>query len=308
MKTKTAFFSINSPATRTAAPPTSAQTVRSPVRPPAFGFRNSRSAFTLTELLVVVAIIAILASLLLPALSRGIQHGRSIQCLGNLKQWGLAFHTYKDDHSDFIPREGHQRDGTVRRNNWAQVQDPANMDVWYNALPREMGLPGAQASNYASRLKGHRPLFYKNRLFHCPSAKFPAYVEKDNDAFFSIAMSSKLIGRNSALNEIWNGTIRYSIIQNPSDTVIFLDARVDKSEVKVHPFQLDTELGQPSAHATRFAARHTGGGTLAFADGRAQRVKGTDVVETRPGFQRGFAIFPGGSVIWCPDPFENPNE
>lgn len=66
------------------------------------GSRQRRS-FTLIELLVVIAIIAILAALLLPALSEAKERGRRIVCLGNLKQQGVAWAAYTEDHDDRLP-------------------------------------------------------------------------------------------------------------------------------------------------------------------------------------------------------------
>ena len=67
--------------------------------------RSRAAAFTLIELLVVVAIIAILAALLLPVLSKAQFKSRRTQCLGNLKQMGIAFHMFAHDHEGRFPMQ-----------------------------------------------------------------------------------------------------------------------------------------------------------------------------------------------------------
>ena len=64
------------------------------------GGGTAGAAFTLIEMLVVIAIIAILAALLLPALARARQKGQQTVCLANLKQIGLAFDMYLNDHEN----------------------------------------------------------------------------------------------------------------------------------------------------------------------------------------------------------------
>lgn len=62
-----------------------------------------RAAFTLVELLVVISTIGVLAALLLPALLRAKDMSYKAVCLSNLRQMGIAIHTYAADHDGRIP-------------------------------------------------------------------------------------------------------------------------------------------------------------------------------------------------------------
>jgi len=65
--------------------------------------RAPRPGFTLIELLVVISIIATLASMMLPSLSRAKEKARTITCINNLRQLGISIKIYADDQGDRYP-------------------------------------------------------------------------------------------------------------------------------------------------------------------------------------------------------------
>ena len=98
--------------------------------------------FTLIKLLVVIAIIAILAALLLPALTKAKDRAVQVQCLNNLKQLNLAMVLYCDDNHDTTPTA----DSYLKFPNGTPVPD--GIWWWYKELDKTYaGVKGPSGTN-----------------------------------------------------------------------------------------------------------------------------------------------------------------
>lgn len=203
--------------------------------------RRCRAAFTLVELLVAVAVLAVLAALLLPALGSGQSKAHRAQCLSQLHQWGIAVQLYADEHEDEIPRRGQG----VRP--LTQLNRPED---WFNALAGELGLPGFGAYIAGAGTNANSP----PALFVCPAAK-PAPARY----FLAYAMNMYL--------SPWNLPAPHHTIDIPAPalTVFLGDGGVGYCSAF------------PAAAEYSPQARHRQTANLAFLDGHADNFRGEEI-------------------------------
>jgi len=127
--------------------------------------RSQPSAFTLLELLIVIAIISMLAALLLPALKSARDKAYTTACANNLHQIQLALVMYGDDYNSYYPPYFY--DGTITKT------DPA-MDFMKVRAPDggggNMGWKG-----YNCWMWMFYPYHHNPKIYICPSAKFQGY-------------------------------------------------------------------------------------------------------------------------------------
>ena len=121
------------------------------------------AAFNLIELLTVIAIIGILATILVPVAGRVREQARFASCTSNLRQWGAANLLYANDNHGLIPWDGQT----------AGAPTPDNMALhmgtlpWFNALPPYIDSPIIADLHAAGSL----PRLGDNSVFVCPSAQ-----------------------------------------------------------------------------------------------------------------------------------------
>jgi prepilin-type N-terminal cleavage/methylation domain-containing protein len=90
---------------------------------------GSRAAFTLIEMLAVVAMLAVLMSLLFPVVDKAIEHARKSACMSNQRQIGVAFISFAIDNQGRVPTAG-----------WREPGSNLNAPRWNNVLAAHAGL------------------------------------------------------------------------------------------------------------------------------------------------------------------------
>lgn len=213
-----------------------------------------KKAFTLIELLVVISIIALLISILLPALSSARDTARSSVCLNNQKQIMLASLMYADQDDDYLP---HMEMGGGT--NWPFSRPNRGYYSWGHKILDFLG--DADSGNAA------------NQMFQCPSAELDKIQANDaepnnRDCTYATMtqwptpLSPSHVAR-ALSGSYWSQKI--TNVPNPSLSAYYIDS----NKQEVFHWSDPTVLRGPST-------RHAEAANMAFLDGHVESKKGLD--------------------------------
>ncbi len=223
--------------------------------------------FTLIELLIVIAIIAILASILLPTLNKARDKAKQITCASNIKQMGQGLMIYSMDHNGYM----------------IPAFNSNTSKTWYNTLNDTQNIP----MNFSNSAKV---------ITHCPASNriyypFDTINNRKTYHYINYGLNYKLLpfintGSNSGYRKTNSLKMPSSIVWGgdspPTDDWTLLTSQTYHYHERCHYLLLRTmnsstglrvspnDSGEDTDYDT--AGRHSSGANLLFTDGHVQRI------------------------------------
>jgi prepilin-type N-terminal cleavage/methylation domain-containing protein/prepilin-type processing-associated H-X9-DG protein len=194
---------------------------------------GARGSFTLIELLVVIAIIAILGAILVPALSYALDAARSVQCLSQMRQIGVAAQSYIVDNCDQFPRSQHSA--------FAYKELP-----WERLLASSLG---ASDVTWTNLLKG---------VYHCASDMRENHLSYCFNVYFELGTDDDYPGKP----QTWHWL---SQIPKPADTVFLAENAAGADHAMAHFW-----MSVSDAEGEVDSKRHRRKSNYIFVDGHGE--------------------------------------
>ncbi len=247
---------------------------------------NRRRAFTLIELLAIIATLLLLAATLLPALARSKPNTSTAQCLNNLKQLSCGMMLYLADNQECFPGPGSRATYGFVPQDWIYWRvGPA-----YPPLAKSPIIAGF-ASTGTNLFRCPKDKDDSDRIARCgPVGSDPGpYLWSYSFTSFGFAG-----GTNLGLSSIFSGGTGYlfrsSQVQNPAGKIMLAEEQASLKPTEASDTNFTASIisdGRFVPLADALTVRHNGQGNVSFVDGHAFTVSpqfATNLVNTRPDF------------------------
>ena len=222
--------------------------------------RNTKGAFTLIELLIVIAIIAILAAILFPVFARARENARRTSCSSNLKQLGLGVMQYIQDYDETYPFNWDYDGG-------GSITNP-ELEGWRYYM---------------------QPYVKSVQIFQCPSSAPPSGTTTANIkittpsatgisvAFrYNYAANANII-RKQTFTATPAVPLKISAMQRPSEMLLIADSLHNNLDSDIwtvvnasKPVVNVSAATDAGSSIEPESARHLGGSNIVFADGHVK--------------------------------------
>ena len=242
---------------------------------------RSRVGFTLVELLVVVALIAMLVSILLPSLNAARQRAKQVTCASRLRQWGIALQFYANENNDYWPhcdaldrQDPDPQDPDLIPSD-ASPEDVADWHGWVDKLP-----PLLKRTGWRYYEKYHFP--DETTFYQCPMGGLVSGAKYDYKprkfGYFSYAMNSCLVldlncwPPPDKIDWPMPSFLKVTKIFGPAKVFVLYDQLLDSARGYGGDITYDSAGKHCGGYPIAFAARHWHsrqelGGNILHADG-----------------------------------------
>jgi len=245
-------------------------------------YARRRDAFTLIELLTVIAIIGILAAIIIPTVGKVRESARYSIGTSNLREWARANILFAQENKGFIPNDG----STITPTAGQITPVISGAGPWWNELPPYIS---HKTLKFISDNRGRLPALGDNNIFICPNASAKSVSTAPAWLCYAPSFALSEGGANAR-------TANVNRILHPSRTVLFAETTNHApgqrgSFPTSHPGHLGT------SDATSSGSRWGGKSLVSFFDGSVKSFSQTQLLaqnQDRQGLE--------GGAIWDPYP------